>query len=182
MFFSTIILWTALGLFGILASVVVAVFADRVAHRRHLAAMSEAFEKAITCRRAITPIAARARWSAPSCKARMRSSGCGSAHARAGDRLRRNPPSGADGDQHGCAHGRDPRFDCRRLCGHERLGDAQDEDRTGECRSLQLGGLWPGRRRHRQCHRRPEFFAHQGRSGCHACRHGRSLSPHNIRC
>jgi ABC-type multidrug transport system fused ATPase/permease subunit len=46
--FSTIMLWAALGLFGILASVVVAVFADRVAHRRHLAAMSEAFEKAIT--------------------------------------------------------------------------------------------------------------------------------------
>jgi ATP-binding cassette, subfamily B, beta-glucan exporter len=46
--FSTIAFWAALGLFGILASVVVAVFADRLAHRRHLAAMAEAFERAIT--------------------------------------------------------------------------------------------------------------------------------------
>ena len=46
--FPTIGLWAALGLFGILASVVVAVFADRLAHRRHLAAMADAFERAIT--------------------------------------------------------------------------------------------------------------------------------------
>jgi len=46
--FPTIALWAALGLFGILASVVVAVFADRLAHRRHLAAMAEAFERAMT--------------------------------------------------------------------------------------------------------------------------------------
>src|SRR5262245_551033 len=46
--YSTIALWAALGLFGILASVVVAVYADRLAHRRHLPAMSEAFERAIT--------------------------------------------------------------------------------------------------------------------------------------
>src|SRR5262245_26221577 len=45
--FFTIALWAALGLTGILASVVVAVFADRLAHRRHLAAMAEAFERAI---------------------------------------------------------------------------------------------------------------------------------------
>jgi ATP-binding cassette subfamily B protein len=41
-------MWAALGLFSILASVVVAVSADRLAHRRRLAAMSLAFERAIT--------------------------------------------------------------------------------------------------------------------------------------
>jgi glucan exporter ATP-binding protein len=46
--FPTIGLWAALGLFGILASVVVAVAADRLAHRRRLIAMSAAFEQAIT--------------------------------------------------------------------------------------------------------------------------------------
>jgi len=46
--FPTIALWAALGLAGILASVLVAVFADRLAHRRHLAAMAEVFERAIT--------------------------------------------------------------------------------------------------------------------------------------
>uniref|UniRef100_UPI00260053BD glucan ABC transporter ATP-binding protein/ permease n=1 Tax=uncultured Hyphomicrobium sp. TaxID=194373 RepID=UPI00260053BD len=46
--FPTIGLWAALGLFGILAGVIVAVFADRLAHRRRLAAMSEAFERAMT--------------------------------------------------------------------------------------------------------------------------------------
>ena len=46
--FETIAMWAAIGLFGILASVVVAVFADRMAHRRRLAAMSSAFDRAIT--------------------------------------------------------------------------------------------------------------------------------------
>ena len=46
--FPTIALWAALGLFGILASVVVAVFADRLAHRRRLAALANAFERAMT--------------------------------------------------------------------------------------------------------------------------------------
>jgi ATP-binding cassette, subfamily B, beta-glucan exporter len=46
--FPTIALWAALGLFGILAGVVVAVSADRLAHRRRLLAMSTAFEQAIT--------------------------------------------------------------------------------------------------------------------------------------
>lgn len=45
--FPTIGLWAALGLFGILASVVVAVYADRLAHRRRLAAMADAFERAM---------------------------------------------------------------------------------------------------------------------------------------
>ncbi len=40
--------WAALGLAGILAGVVVAVAADRLCHRRRLAAMSAAFERAIT--------------------------------------------------------------------------------------------------------------------------------------
>jgi ATP-binding cassette, subfamily B, beta-glucan exporter len=39
--------WAALGLFGIVASVTVAVAADRLAHRRRLAALGEAFERAI---------------------------------------------------------------------------------------------------------------------------------------
>ncbi|MGI9479978.1 MAG: glucan ABC transporter ATP-binding protein/ permease [Hyphomicrobiaceae bacterium] len=46
--FSYIAGWAALGLFGILASVVVAVAADRMAHRRRLAVMADAFDKAIT--------------------------------------------------------------------------------------------------------------------------------------
>ncbi len=46
--FPTIGLWAALGLVGILASVVVAVAADRMAHRRRLIAMGDAFERAIT--------------------------------------------------------------------------------------------------------------------------------------
>jgi glucan exporter ATP-binding protein len=41
-------LWAVLGLFGIIAGAAVAVFADRLAHRRHLAAMAEAFERAMT--------------------------------------------------------------------------------------------------------------------------------------
>jgi ATP-binding cassette subfamily B protein len=40
--------WAALGLFGIIAGVIVAVAADRLAHRRRLLAMSTAFEQAIT--------------------------------------------------------------------------------------------------------------------------------------
>jgi ATP-binding cassette, subfamily B, beta-glucan exporter len=40
--------WAALGLFGIIAGVIVAVAADRLAHRRRLIAMSTAFEQAIT--------------------------------------------------------------------------------------------------------------------------------------
>lgn len=43
-----ILMWAGLGLFGILASVVVAVTADRLAHRQRLAAMSRAFDRAIT--------------------------------------------------------------------------------------------------------------------------------------
>lgn len=46
--FRDIGIWAALGLFDIGASVVVAVAADRLAHRRRLAAMGEAFERAIT--------------------------------------------------------------------------------------------------------------------------------------
>jgi ATP-binding cassette subfamily B protein len=46
--FALIALWAGLGLFGIGAGVVVAVIADRLAHRRRLAAMADAFERAIT--------------------------------------------------------------------------------------------------------------------------------------
>lgn len=45
---STIGLWAGLGLFSVGASVVVSITADRLAHRRHLAALGEAFERAIT--------------------------------------------------------------------------------------------------------------------------------------
>jgi len=41
-------LWAAFGLFGIPAGVVVAVAADRLAHRQRLAAMARAFERSIT--------------------------------------------------------------------------------------------------------------------------------------
>jgi ATP-binding cassette, subfamily B, beta-glucan exporter len=46
--FGVIGLWAAFGLFGILAGALVAVAADRLAHRRRLAAMAAAFERAIT--------------------------------------------------------------------------------------------------------------------------------------
>jgi glucan exporter ATP-binding protein len=45
--FAIIALWAVLGLFGIVAGVVVAVVADRLAHRRRLAALGQAFEHAI---------------------------------------------------------------------------------------------------------------------------------------
>jgi ATP-binding cassette, subfamily B, beta-glucan exporter len=45
--FLIIALWAALGLFGIIASVVVAVVADRLAHRQRLSALGLAFERAI---------------------------------------------------------------------------------------------------------------------------------------
>ena len=43
-----IAMWAGIGLFGIIASVVGSTFADRLAHRRRLAVMNEAFERAIT--------------------------------------------------------------------------------------------------------------------------------------
>jgi ATP-binding cassette, subfamily B, beta-glucan exporter len=46
--FTYIALWALLGFFGIIAGAGVAVYADRLAHRRHLAAMAEAFERAMT--------------------------------------------------------------------------------------------------------------------------------------
>lgn len=46
--FTYIALWALLGLFGIIAGAAVAVYADRLAHRRDLAAMAEAFERAMT--------------------------------------------------------------------------------------------------------------------------------------
>jgi ATP-binding cassette, subfamily B, beta-glucan exporter len=46
--FPTIAVWAALGLFSIMASVALAIMADRLAHRQRLAAMSRAFERAIT--------------------------------------------------------------------------------------------------------------------------------------
>ncbi|MEQ1712834.1 MAG: glucan ABC transporter ATP-binding protein/ permease [Hyphomicrobium sp.] len=46
--FPTISLWAAIGIFGIIASTVVAVLSDRLAHRRRLAVMGSAFEQAIT--------------------------------------------------------------------------------------------------------------------------------------
>ncbi len=45
--FPIIGLWAVLGLFGIVSGVIVAVVADRLAHRRRLAALSTAFEHAI---------------------------------------------------------------------------------------------------------------------------------------
>ena len=45
--FAIIALWALLGLFGIVSGVIVAVVADRLAHRRRLAALGQAFEHAI---------------------------------------------------------------------------------------------------------------------------------------
>jgi glucan exporter ATP-binding protein len=46
--FPIIGVWAALGLFNIIASVALAIMADRLSHRQRLAAMSRAFERAIT--------------------------------------------------------------------------------------------------------------------------------------
>jgi ATP-binding cassette subfamily B protein len=46
--YELIALWAVLGIGGIAAGVVVALFADRLAHRRRTTAMAEAFERAIT--------------------------------------------------------------------------------------------------------------------------------------
>jgi ATP-binding cassette subfamily B protein len=46
--FPLIALWAGLGLFSILASVVVAIASDRLAHRQRMAALSNGFERAIT--------------------------------------------------------------------------------------------------------------------------------------
>lgn len=43
-----IAMWAIIGIFGIVANVFVAILADRMAHRRRLAAMNQAFERAIT--------------------------------------------------------------------------------------------------------------------------------------
>jgi glucan exporter ATP-binding protein len=43
-----ILIWAVLGIFSISASVIIAILADRLAHRQRLAAMSDAFEHAIT--------------------------------------------------------------------------------------------------------------------------------------
>jgi ATP-binding cassette subfamily B protein len=45
--FPIIALWAAIGLFGIIAGTAVSVAADRLAHRRRLAAMAQAFERGI---------------------------------------------------------------------------------------------------------------------------------------
>ena len=45
--FSIIALWAALGLFGIAANVTVAIYSDRLAHRRRLAVLADSFEKAM---------------------------------------------------------------------------------------------------------------------------------------
>jgi glucan exporter ATP-binding protein len=45
--YTLIAIWAALGLFSILAGVVVATYADRLAHRQKLARLSEVFERAI---------------------------------------------------------------------------------------------------------------------------------------
>ena len=46
--FRIIGLWAALGLFGIIASVTVAIFSDRLAHRRRLAVMADVYERAMS--------------------------------------------------------------------------------------------------------------------------------------
>jgi ATP-binding cassette subfamily B protein len=75
--FPIIGLWALVGLVGIFASVVVAVMADRLAHRRRLAALGQAFEHAI-----VLPISYHAEkgsgaWCAPSSPAPTPCSGTG---------------------------------------------------------------------------------------------------------
>jgi len=46
--FTYIALWAALGLFGIIANVIVAVYSDRLAHRRRLAVMADVYARALS--------------------------------------------------------------------------------------------------------------------------------------
>ncbi len=138
--FPTIALWAALGLFGILSSVVVAVHADRMAHRRHLAAMADAFERAdhLAGRLSRRPRLGRRRALHPAGHGRPVLALARRA-ARAADRRCRHRTSGSDRHRNGRAHGRHPRPACARLRRHEQPRHEQDERGPGQRRALQLG-------------------------------------------
>ena len=61
-----ILTWAVIGIIGIIASVVVSVAADRMAHRCRLGAMAEAFDKAITL--PISTSSSAATWLCPQCR------------------------------------------------------------------------------------------------------------------
>ena len=130
--FPIIGLWALLGLFGILAGVVVAVVADRLAHRRRLAALGQAFEHAI-----ILPISYHAE----------KGSGAVVRTILAGTdalfwnwlsflreqfvALGRHPRAGADGHLHERDDGADPGGARRHLRARQRARGAQDQHRPG---------------------------------------------------
>ena len=156
--FGLIGLWAVLGIGGIAAGVAVALYADRLAHRRRTAALAAAFERAITL-----PL---------------------SYHARAGSgRVVRTMLSGTDAlfmvwlsffrehlsalvgialpDPDGPVHERPARRPPggagRGLCVRQLRRGPPHPGRPGRGRAPPPGRVRPGRRRDRQCHRGPEL-------------------------
>jgi ATP-binding cassette subfamily B protein len=117
--FPIIGLWAALGLLGIVASVIVSIAADRLAHRRRLTALGQAFERAI-----ILPISYHAEKGSGSV---IRTILAGS------DNLFWNWLSFL---RHEYGHGPDSGGARGRLFVPEHPGGAQDERRAGGCRAL----------------------------------------------
>ena len=89
--FGYIGLWALLGLFGIVAGVIVGINADRLAHRQKQAHLVSVFERTIAFRNACMPRADQEQPSAPSSPEPARYSGCGS--ARCAIRLARSSAS-----------------------------------------------------------------------------------------
>ena len=164
-----------LGLFGIVAGVIVAVMADRLAHRRRLAALGQAFEHAI-----ILPI---------------------SYHAEKGSgAVVRTILAGTDAlfwnwlsflrEQFvalvgilvlvptaiymNADDGADPGGARRHLRARQRVRGAQDQHRPGRRRAVSQQRLRPRRRRARQRHRGAELCALRLRDAGHAHHHGRA--------
>ena len=171
--FPIIGLWALVGLIGIIAGVIVAVMADRLAHRRRLAALGQAFEHAI-----VLPISYHAE----------KGSGAVVRTILAGtDALFWNWLSflreqfvafvglhrpGADRHLHERADGADPGGAGRHLRARQRVRRAPDQQRPGRRRALSQQRLRPGRRRARQRHGGAELCALRLRDAGHAHHHG----------
>ena len=156
--FRLIGLWAALGIFGIAAGAVVAIAADRLAHRRRLAALADAYERAITL-----PIA----WHAEKgtgAIVRAILAGTDALFALWLAVLREHLTAvvsilllDPDRDRARPAHGGDPRPAGLRLRRAERPRDPADPGRAGGGRAAPRQRLPPGRRRDRQRHRGAEL-------------------------
>ena len=173
--FPIIGLWAVLGLFGIVAGVVVAVMADRLAHRRRLAALGQAFEHAI-----ILPISYHAE-KGSGAVVRTILAGTDALFWNWLSFLREQfvalvgiARAGADRHLHERQDGADPGGAGRRLCARQRVRGAQDQHRPGRRRAVPQQRLRPRRRRARQRHGGAELRALRLRDAGHAHHHGRA--------